>query len=106
MESERIQTEQEQFLRVALPDLYSFLMEEVEKHYNIHPYDIQAHVIKDSEQYQLIFYYGDGFAHQKSKSFSHEAVERMGEEMTDFSKELGEACKEVMIADYFKMMKM
>lgn len=99
------QTENERFLRVILPNLYNFLMEELEKHYNIHPYDIQAHAIKESEQYQLIFYFGDGFAHQKTKSFSNEAIEKMSTEITDFAKELGEACKEVMIADYFKMMK-
>lgn len=95
----------EQSLRVILPELYNFVTDELERLHNIHPYDIQIYTIEETTGYQLIFYFGEGYSHQDSHSFSKNSIEKMDKEITDFIEIFGESCKEVMIADYFKMMK-
>ncbi|GAA0611349.1 hypothetical protein GCM10009001_30740 [Virgibacillus siamensis] len=95
-----------QSLRVLFPDLYQFVVNHLEETHNIHPYDVQAHALKDQNGYQLIFHFGEGYAHEESKFFTLDSIKNMDAEIKEFTKTVGEKCKEVMIADYFKMMKM
>ncbi|WP_164668821.1 hypothetical protein [Virgibacillus doumboii] len=99
------QSGKEQPLRVVLPELYTFVTEGLEDLHNIHPYDIQLYGVEEETGYQLIFYFGEGYSHQESIFFSHSSIEKKDSEITDFVEKFGESCKEVMIADYFKMMK-
>ncbi|QKY69154.1 hypothetical protein [Lentibacillus sp. CBA3610] len=95
----------EQPMRIILPNLYNEITKQLEEQHNIHPYDIQAKAVTEDSGYQVIIYFGDGFSHRKSKHFSSEAIEKMDTDESGFIEELGDACKEVMIADYFKMMR-
>lgn len=92
-------------LQVLFPDLYQFVINYLENTHNIHPYDIQAHAIKEQDGYQLVFHFGEGYAHEKSQFFSDASIENLESEIEEFTKSVGEKCKEAMIADYFKMMK-
>jgi hypothetical protein len=92
-------------MRIILPKLYQAITNKLEEQHNIHPYDIQAKVQTDTSGYQVIVYFGDGFAHKESHYFSNEAIENMNHNVIEFIEKIGDACKEVMIADYFKMMR-
>ncbi|MFD2760803.1 hypothetical protein [Lentibacillus juripiscarius] len=105
LHSEQASTGKERSLRVILPELYSFITTELEDRYNIHPYDIQANAVKEASGYKIILYYGDNYAHQKAQSFSVKSLQSFDTELTAFIEEVGESCKEVMIADYYRMMK-
>ncbi|GAA0444652.1 hypothetical protein GCM10008983_22580 [Lentibacillus halophilus] len=105
MDSNQTASGNERSLRIILPELYHFITTELENRYNIHKYDIQANAIKEESGYKVILYYGDGFAHQMSRSLTNDVLHNKREALTEFLEEAGESCKEVMIADYFRMMK-
>lgn len=105
MGSEQTSSKQEQPMRVILPDLYNEVTKNLEDHHNIHKYDIQAQAIKEASGYEAIIYFGDSYAHKKSQYFSNEAIKNTNHEIIEFIEKVGDACKEVMIADYFKMMR-
>ncbi|RYG71840.1 hypothetical protein EU245_12840 [Lentibacillus lipolyticus] len=103
--SEQAASSKGQSLRIILPELYSFITTKLEEHYNIHPYDIQVYAAKETSGYKLIFYYGDGYARQKTQSFTDKVLKNFDTELLEFIEAVGESCKEVMIADYYRMMK-
>ncbi|GGJ85163.1 hypothetical protein GCM10007063_04630 [Lentibacillus kapialis] len=105
MNSEQISSKQEQPMRVVLPDLYKKITDKLEEDYNIHKYDIQAQAVQESSGYEAIIYFGDSYAHKNSQYFSNEAIKHKNPEIAEFIEKVGSACKEVMIADYFKMMR-
>lgn len=95
----------EQSIRVISPSLYSHIASELET-IHIHPYDVRVNGIKKENGMELIIRFGDGYAHMKSELFSFEAIEKLDECITEFIKQVGEECKQTMIADYYKMLKM
>ncbi|MFD1360502.1 hypothetical protein [Lentibacillus salinarum] len=105
MNTEHTTTKREQPLRLVLPNLYQTITDILEKQHNIHPYDLQVKAIPESSGYTIIVYFGDSFNHQKYQTFSNEAIQSIDSEIVSFIEETGNACKEVMIADYFKMMR-
>ncbi|MGY0691712.1 hypothetical protein ACW2QC_02825 [Virgibacillus sp. FSP13] len=104
MEQEGKKLENEQPIRILFPKLYEYIETELEN-LHVHPYDIQANIAEEGSEYRILIHFGDGFAHTKSQLFTLEAINQLDTQITEFIKELGEKCKEVMIADYFKMMK-
>jgi hypothetical protein len=104
MEPEEKGTQKEQSIRVLFPKLYKHIASELEE-IHIHPYDIQANIQDVGPSYRVILHYGDGFAHTESQLFTADAINQLSTELTTFIKETGEMIKQVMIADYFKMMK-
>ncbi|TMN23684.1 hypothetical protein FH966_12865 [Lentibacillus cibarius] len=105
MHPEQTASSKKRTLRIILPELYNFITTKLEELYNIHPYDIQVYAVKEASGYKLFLYYGDGYAHQKSQSFTDEALQNFDTELLEFIESVGESCKEVMIADYYRMMK-
>ena len=101
MESE----EKQKALRVVSPKLFNYITKILEEA-NIHPYDIQASSIKTKNGLQVFIQYGENFTQSQSAYFSFKSVEMLDDEIFHFVKEIAESCKETMIADYFKMMKM
>lgn len=106
MGAEEIHRGNEQSLRVISPQLYRFFTGELERQYNIHPYDIQITASKVESGYNLTFYYGEGYGHRETHFFSSDAIQSLNSEIADFIEEFGESCKQAMIADYYKMLKM
>lgn len=96
---------EQQALRAVSPKLYNYITEILEES-NIHPYDIQTSTIKTDEGLQVFVQYGENFKQSQSSFFSFETINNLDSEINDFTKEIADACKEAMIADYFKMMKM
>ncbi|WP_010530761.1 hypothetical protein [Lentibacillus jeotgali] len=105
MSSEQTSSKREQPMRVILPDLYKEITTNLEERHNIHKYDIQAHAAKTPSGYEAIIYFGDSYAHMESQYFSNQSIKNMNHEIMEFIERVGNACKEVMIADYFKMMR-
>ena len=96
--------EEIQTLRVIAPDIYQIITSELEKQ-NIHSYDVQINAIKKEQGLQIILLFGENFTHKKEQFFTHEAIKNFSDEIIAFAKETGESCKEVMISEYFKMMR-
>lgn len=92
-------------LRAVSPKLFRYISETLEEG-NIHPYDIQASSVEKEDGLQVFIQYGDNFTQSKSAYFSYQSIEKLDKEIETFIKEIAEACKQTMIADYFKMMKM
>ncbi|SFD77437.1 hypothetical protein SAMN05216238_10429 [Lentibacillus persicus] len=105
MSSEQAAGKHEKPMRVILPQLHHQIAEQLEEQHNIHPYDIQTKVIPVDAGYEVIVYFGDSFAHREAAYFSVEAIEKNGGELSGFIEKIGDTCKEVMIADYYKMMR-
>ncbi|ASK62637.1 hypothetical protein CFK37_10980 [Virgibacillus phasianinus] len=98
-------TQGEQSIRAIAPDLYRYIVNELET-IHIHPYDVQANGIKKENGIQLICRFGEEYTHVKSEFFPFEAIGRLDKKLEDFINQLGEECKQSMIADYYKMLKM
>lgn len=96
--------ERPQSLRVVSPLLYQSILIELEKQ-NIHSYDVQIDAVKGNKGIHIILKYGESFTHQKEQSFTNHAIEKNSSEIAEFVKKAGETCKEVMINEYFKMMR-
>ncbi|MFZ3577281.1 hypothetical protein [Virgibacillus sp. DJP39] len=105
MVSEEKENQSERSLRSVSPQLYSLLVTELEK-VHIHPYDIQANATEKETGYQLLIRFGNDFSHKESVFFSFESIENEDNNVTEFIKNIGETCKQAMIADYYKMIKM
>lgn len=88
---------------------YSKLLYEVMKEEllvsNIHSYDVRPFVDEVSEGVHIHLFYGEDYAHESKGLFTAEQVNQIDEEVKQFFNEIGKKCQEVMIADYFKMMK-
>src|SRR5699024_7820567 len=97
--------EKQRMLRAVSPDLFDEITSELEK-YNIHLNDIQANVIKKEDGLEVIVLFGENFNQPRSQFFTNESVEAQYDDIQRFAYDIAEVCKEVMIADYFKMMKM
>ncbi|WP_019378444.1 hypothetical protein [Virgibacillus halodenitrificans] len=96
----------QQPLRILMPELYQYIIEYLEEQHNIHSYDIQVFGMKQKVGLQLSFAFGEDYSHQEKKTFSLEQFHNKEKDIKPFIEEFGEKCKETMIADYYKMMKM
>lgn len=105
MEQDENNPEQEVSLRIVLPDLYKDIVDKL-KEQHIHAYDIQASAVKKENGFEVFIRFGEGFTQKQSQYFTYEAIEKTDQAITNFVEGIGKACKEIMIADYFKMMKM
>lgn len=97
--------EKQQMLRAVAPHLFEQITTELEL-YNIHLNDIQANVVKKDEGLHVIVLFGENFTQSKSHFFSSAKDDVNEIEMKQFAHKIAEACREIMVADYFKMMKM
>ncbi|MBP2258534.1 hypothetical protein [Virgibacillus alimentarius] len=105
MNAEKKQASSERMMRIVSPNLYNHVTAELEK-MNIHSYDIEANVIEEDSGLQVIVRFGEGFTQERSQLFSYDTVTALDKDIDTFIKSIGEDCKQIMIADYFKMMKM
>lgn len=93
-----------QLLRTTHPAGYEQLLEELSTH-NIHAFDVQATSSETENEVEVTVRFGEAFNQALTKVFSKGTVLEKNEAFTDFCKEVGDTCKETLIADYFKMVK-
>lgn len=96
--------EKEWMLRAVSPDLFKKVTSDLEK-YNIHLNDIQANAVKKDDGLDVIILFGESFNQFKSHFFTYDEIDSNDVKVSQFINEVAEACKDIMIADYFKMMK-
>lgn len=94
----------EQPLRLALPACYQYLLEQFALEH-LHSYDVKASVIPQEGGYLFLLRYGDGWMQGKQQYFANELLDNLSMELTNYFKEIAQACKKALIADYFKMVK-
>ncbi|MGM8364955.1 hypothetical protein ACLIBG_05650 [Virgibacillus sp. W0181] len=92
-------------LRVIDPKLFRYIVNKLNDSHNIHSYDIEALAVKEASGLTITLRYGENYAQSKEAFFSFEIINNRSEELNAFIQEAADECKEVMVADYFKMMK-
>lgn len=96
---------EEKLLRFAAPSLFQKMIE-VFSSYNIHSYDIYATVVKQEKGYDLTLRFSQSFSQTVTAFISFEQAKNPDEEITTFFKETAETCKNQLISDYYKMIKL
>ncbi|GGE50397.1 hypothetical protein GCM10011391_31420 [Pullulanibacillus camelliae] len=94
----------ERSLRVISPSLYSILIDEFKKAH-IHPYDIELSAVKQSEGVLVIIRYGEQFLQSSTHLFKKNRTNKLADEDISYLEEIVAACKRMLMADYYKMMK-
>lgn len=92
-------------LRAAEPRLFQLLQAELEAQH-IHAYDIEAIGVKKENGVDVTLKYGDDYRHSKTRYFANPLIEKQAPAISQFFKEVGEECQKVLVADYYKMMKL
>ncbi|MFS0862905.1 hypothetical protein [Fredinandcohnia sp. 179-A 10B2 NHS] len=95
---------EEKLLRFAAPSLYQKMVDVFSK-YNIHSYDIHATVVKQTDGYEVKLRFSQSFSQTVSTFVSFEQATEPDEEVATFFKETAETCKNQLISDYYKMIK-
>ncbi|THE12734.1 hypothetical protein E1I69_10085 [Bacillus timonensis] len=96
---------EEKLLRFAAPNLYQKMVD-VFSSYNIHSYDIHATVVKQEKGYDLTLRFSQSFSQSVTTFVSFEQAKDPDEEFISFLKETAEKCKNQLISDYYKMIKL
>jgi hypothetical protein len=90
-------------LRFVKPEYYRMLLRELEV-YHLHPFDVHASAIAAEDELTIVIRYGDR-AVWKCQSLLGEDANAAEGAIADFFRETAEDCKNTLIADYYKMMK-
>jgi hypothetical protein len=96
---------EERLLRYAAPVLYNKMVETFSS-YHIHPYDVQATVCKNENGFDVSLKFSADLFQSVSHKFTIEQVAHPDEDVSRFFQESAEKCKSLLIADYYKMMKL
>lgn len=96
---------QELSLRIAAPKLYE-KMTEVFARYHIHPYDAQGTVKKNSRGLDVNLRFASAHTPSMTIHINMDQAKKPDEDVTRFFEQAAEKCKEQLVADYFKMIKM
>ncbi|WP_258000390.1 hypothetical protein [Bacillus sp. Marseille-P3661] len=94
----------EKLLRFAAPNLYQKMVE-VFSNYNIHSYDIYSTVVKQEQGFEVKLRYSRSFSQSVTVFVTFEQAMKPDEEVIQFFKETAETCKNQLISDYFKMVR-
>lgn len=92
-------------LQIIDPKLYRYIVEELNERHNIHSYDTEILATKENSGLTLIIKYGQNFAHSKERFIKNKSLKNQEDDFVKFVHEVADECKEVMIAEYFKMVK-
>lgn len=96
--------QKEESLRIAAPNVYRRMIDTFEK-YNIHPYDAHGTVIKKQEGLEITLRLSN-FTEIAKSEISFEQAQQPDEELSCFFEQAAEKCKNQLITDYFKMIKL
>jgi len=96
---------EEKPLRLVKPGSYALLIKELES-FHLHSYDMKASAIEEGDGITIVVRFGEQLNHAMKQFFTHETIQNADSLMTDFFRKVAEACKQALIADYYKMMKL
>lgn len=96
---------EDRLLRFAAPKLYKNMVEIFSNHH-IHSYDVQAYVVEKEHGIDLTLRFSTDFSQFVSIFISSEQAENPDKEVAQFFEEAAEKCKSILIADYYKMIKL
>ncbi|KOP82758.1 hypothetical protein AMS60_09905 [Bacillus sp. FJAT-21945] len=105
MQMGEFKLQKEESLRIAAPNVYRRMIETFEK-YNIHPYDAHGTVIKTQEGLEITLRLSNHFNEIAKTEISFEQAQRPDKELSCFFEQAAEKCKNQLITDYFKMIKL
>lgn len=92
-------------LRIENPDLHQLIADIFYDAHNLHPQDFQADVIVEETGYHLRIKYGEQFRVESEVFLTFTDIENESEELISFIKKTANTCQEIMVKDYFRMMK-
>lgn len=96
---------EEESLRFATPRLYERMVETFSK-YNLHPYDTEATVRRKHDSIDISIKLTGNAANLASTTISLNQANEPDEEVNTFFETSAEECKNLLIKDYFKMIKL
>lgn len=96
---------EEESLRIAAPNVYERMIETFSKH-NLHPYDTEGTVIKKEDGFDISLRLAGSSTSVGTKHISLTQAEKPDEEVTNFFETSAEECKNLLIKNYFKMIKL
>jgi hypothetical protein len=96
---------EERLLRFTAPELYKHMIE-IFSNDHIHTYDIHATSAKKDHGLEVTLRFANDFSQVISQTFTAEQVLNPDDNVTVFFTEAAEKCKALLIADYYKMMKL
>lgn len=99
------QLQKEESLRIVSPVLYRRMID-IFKKYNIHPYDAHGFIKKSHSGFELSIKLADSFSEVGRTIISDKQAFEPDEEVSEFFKETAESCKNRLIQEYFKMIKL
>jgi len=93
-----------QMLQSLSPRLYQDITAALEEQFRVHSYDIQLIGEEKDTGIRVIVKYGENFDHEAEHFFTFDSIGKDTEAFHLFIEETGEACKKVLIEDYFRTM--
>jgi hypothetical protein len=73
--------------------------------FHIHPYDVQAVLLKKENGYDVTIRFSSDFSQVVTAHFSYEQAAHPDEEVTRFFENAANQCRSVLMAEYYKMIK-
>jgi hypothetical protein len=95
----------EQLIRYAAPELYQRMMETFSA-FHIHPYEVQATLLKKENGYDVTIRFSSDFSQVVTAHFSYEQASHPDEEVNRFFENAANQCRSVLMAEYYKMIKL
>lgn len=96
---------EEESLRIAAPKLYGKMMETFSK-YNLHPYDTEGSVLKKENGMDVTLKLAGSHSVVSTTYLSKKQIEQPDDEVERFFETSAEECKNLLIKNYFKMIKL
>lgn len=96
---------EEESLRFRAPRLYDRMMEAF-SNYNLHPYDAEATITQKEDGMDLSIRLGGSLTDLATIHISPKQAEEPDEEVISFFENAAEECKNLLIKNYFNMIKL
>lgn len=96
---------EEESLRIAAPNLYNKMLESFSK-YNLHPYDTESSVIKNQNGMDITIKLAGSQSMLATTKITAKQANEPDEEVISFFESSAEKCKNLLIKNYFKMIKL
>lgn len=96
---------EEESLRFAAPKLYGKMMETFSK-YNLHPYDTESSALKKEDGMDITLKLAGSNSVVATTHLTRKQIEQPDEDVVSFFETSAEECKNLLIKNYFKMIKL
>jgi hypothetical protein len=96
---------EKKLLRFAAPNLYQVMVDVFSAHH-IHPYDIYGSVVKKENGFDVTLRFSQSFSQFVTTFVTFDQARIPDEGIISFFKETAEKCKNQLISDYYKMIKL